>query len=140
MNLEVDYFELFRSLVGHEYDFYGVDNNVLCIGIDGKKIALEAMENPDDGYRSYLDTVSVSLKEHIFFGTSLARVILEEAPSNLPGHDASSCKRDFEGYQLRDASDDHIWLLFGTDNTDEYYPCFTFRYEPKKIKIEFTIG
>tara|TARA_Y100000310_G_C20125841_1_gene553567 strand:- start:51 stop:242 length:192 start_codon:yes stop_codon:yes gene_type:complete len=30
----------------------------------------------------------------------------------------------------------HVWLRFGTDNTDDYYPYFVFRHVPKEQEIE----
>lgn len=106
--------------MGHEYDFYGVDCNAFCIGINGKKIAFEAIEDPDDGYRSSLGNVVVSLEGKVFFSRPIARVSFEE----LAG----------VGWQLRDVTDDHVWLQFGTDSNDTYYPTFVFTYEAKAPK------
>lgn len=128
---------LFLSMVGHVYDFYGVDNNIFCIGIDGKVCAFEALEDESDGYRSYLDSVIVSMKDHIFFHVPVAQVRLEERQySHLYEHKLSD--RDlptyeimFEGWHLIDITDGHIWLVVGTDNSDDYYPSFIFNYRPK---------
>ena len=112
--------KFFLSMVGYVYDFYGVDNNTFCIGIAGQRCAFEALEDESDGYRSYLDNVVVSMKDHIFFQTPIAKVHLEAHTQNA-----------FEGWALLDVDDGHVWLLVGTDNTDDYYPSFTFTYQPK---------
>ncbi len=36
-----------------------------------------------------------------------------------------------ELYKLIDTEDGHVWLEFGTHNTDDYYPSFVFNYTPK---------
>ena len=35
------------------------------------------------------------------------------------------------GYRLVDVEDEHIWVEFGTDYTDDYYPMYIFRHFPK---------
>lgn len=111
---------LFESLVGFEYDFYGVDGNSFCIGLEGKKCAFEAIEDPADGYRSYLESVQVSTSDKIFFPTALGRVLLKR-----------STNYDLKGYCLKDVDTGHKWLEFGTDECDDYYPLFTFRYRAR---------
>ena len=122
--------DFFETLVGFEYDFYGVDDLAFCIGIDGKRIAFKAVEDPDDGYRSYLSTITIPLKGHIFFSVPLARVVLEDRRSDCP----SERKSDFSGWELVDVTDGHVWLSVGTDYSADYYPCFTFHYAPKESK------
>ena len=110
-------FNFFDSLVGYEYDFYGVDNNTFCIGVDGHRCAFEAHEDPEDGWRSHLSTVEVSTTDQVYFSESLGRTILDFYEDY-----------DFIGYVVRDVTTGHEWLKFGTDHTDEYYPLFTFAY------------
>lgn len=119
----------FLSMVGYVYDFYGVDNNTFCIGINGKRCAFEAIEDEDDGYRSYLDSVVVSMKDHIFFSTPIAQVRLEV---HNVFHPRAATEKTFEGWRFIDVKDGHVWLTVGTDLNDDYYPYFTFDYEPKK--------
>ena len=112
----------FDELIGKTVDFYGVDNNVLCVGtvFDGR-MAFEAVEDEADGYRSMLDEVKqVPLTGHIFFRTPVTKLNISEITS--PG---------FSGYVLTDASG-HVWLRLGTNCCDDYYPCFTFDYTPIK--------
>ena len=116
------FFDFFKSLVSYEYEFYGVDNNAFCIGINGKRVAFEALEDEDDGYRSYLGNIVVSMEGQVFFRQPVAQVMLEE-------------DRSIDGWRLRDVADDHVWLEVGTDATDSYYPSFVFRYSPKKPNV-----
>lgn len=109
-------------LIGKRVAFYGVDNDVFCIRPeDGERMAVEVLEDPCDGYRSYLGAVQkTSLDGHIFF---------QEPVTYLTGRAWEGA--DHDGYELVDDAG-HVWLTFGTDNCDDYYPCFTFRYDPPK--------
>lgn len=110
----------FDSLVGKKYSFYGVDNNQFKLG----RVAYEAIENEDDGLRSYLGSVIVkNIKKSIFFRQAIADVYLISIDEGY-----------FTGYQLVDVKDSHVWLRFGTDNSDDYYPWFVFEYSPKAPK------
>jgi hypothetical protein len=37
------------------------------------------------------------------------------------------------GVRFVDVKDGHVWLRFGTDNTDDYYPYFVFEYKPRRV-------
>jgi hypothetical protein len=139
---------LFESLVGHIYDFYGVDQNCFCIGVGGSRIAFEAVEDESDGYRSYFDSFKVSEIGKIFFRTPIAKISLREGGCSTrrrySGDTDEYSKRElensFNGWVLEDVETGHIWLTMGTDFGEDYYPCFTFRYEvPSKIS-EATIA
>lgn len=108
----------FENLVGQTVEFYGVDCNTFCIKPkdSDRRYAFEAMEDVQDGYRSMMEEIApATIKGHIFFGTPIASVIIQE-------------DNEIDGYRLIDTTVDHIWLRFGTDHTDTYYPCFTFEY------------
>lgn len=108
-----------ENLVGSEANFYGVDNNCFKLG----RQVFEAVEDESDGYRSYLGSIEVrDPKGLTFFGRPVAKVRIEKVD------DGSS----FDGYQLVDVRDGHVWLRVGTDHADYYYPCFTFQYEVRK--------
>jgi len=108
---------LFDDVVGKTFKFYGVHDTFFKIG----QHIFEAIEDEDDGYRSYLDSVETRKDEKlVFLGRSFATVTVEE-----------KCNGCFDGYVLRDTTDDHIWLKFGTENTDDYYPYFVFEYQTK---------
>lgn len=105
----------FDKTVGKWYDFHGVDNNRFKLGTR----VFEAIEDPDDGYRSYLGSIERTDGEGIFFPQPLARVKVAQFSDD-----------NETGYSFTDKSG-HVWLVFGTDNVDDYYPCFFFRYQPK---------
>ena len=101
-----------------EFDFYGVCNNEFKLG----DTVYEAVEDPDDGYRSYLGSIEVKNSDGIFFGMPLARVKAV----------AVSDHRDLDGWEFVDVTDGHVWLRVGTDCGDSYYPYFVFEYSPKR--------
>jgi hypothetical protein len=126
---------LFDSLVGQEYDFYGVDTACFALGVGEGVVVFEAIEDPDDGYRSHLDTIIVNMEGKIFFRTPIARVRLEHVKYES-GNDSDEERTRFynglDGYRLVDVEDPaHIWLYVGTENLNDYYPGFIFSYEPK---------
>lgn len=107
--------------------FFGVDGN--CLKLDGS--VFEAVEDPDDGYRSSLDYVEPrSAEGKVFFGQPVDTVRLEEGPALNDG-DRDAPYGQFHGWVLRSVKDGHVWLWFGTDNYDDYYPGFVFRYCPR---------
>jgi hypothetical protein len=139
--------EILKTLLGGSYDFYGVDNNAFCIGVGGARVVLEAVEDPSDGYRSYFGCFRTSSVDKIFFREPIARVLLEEGglsnrtyfsnrwnddgTENPPSdEDLREMSSNFNGWVLRDTETGHVWLTVGTDHGDDYYPCFTFSYEP----------
>ncbi len=102
------------------YGFYGVDNNRFKLD----KKAFEAVEDPDDGYRSCLrDVVQVQLGNNIFFKRRLDDVAVWAVEDGY-----------FEGFELVSVKDGHVWLRFGTDNIGDYYPGFVFDYYPRPPK------
>ncbi len=99
------------------FDFYGVCDNHYKLN---DKVWL-ALEDPDDGYRSYLKSIEeVSDYTGIFFPEPLAKVVVISVSEN-----------NFSGYKLIDVEDNHVWLIIGTDDSDSYYPMFIFNYQPK---------
>ena len=108
---------MFEDLVGKTFGFFGVDCNAFKLG----GLVFEAIEDEDDGYRSYFTSVEVKDPTGlIFFKTEVAEVTV-----------ARYLDQDFDGYELVDVRDGHVWLRLGTDSSDQYYPMFTFRYWPK---------
>lgn len=121
----------FLSLVGGVVDYYGADGAEHEFKID--KMVFKVLEDPDDGYRSMLGAVEYGEDTAgIFFPNPIAKVMIEEFEGETcpDGNDwlgTGSC----EGYRLRDVEDGHIWLEFGTANTNDYYPYFVFRHVAK---------
>ena len=118
----------FESLIGGVFEYYGADDAVGEFKIDD--IIFRVLEDPEDGYRSMLGAIEYSRDQSraIFFRASLGRVRLEQydfdAADDVYGE---ACR----GYRLVDVDDGHVWLEFGTDNYDDYYPLFIFRHNPK---------
>ena len=127
----LNYFKLLMKF--DALDFYGA--GVDSFNVDG--IVFEVLEDSDDGYRSSLGGVILAKgNDEVFFRTPIARVKLHEfneGDRSIRSEDNDSQWRDggCEGYQLIDVEDGHIWLEFGTDMYDGYYPCFYFQYNPK---------
>lgn len=113
--------EMFEDKI---YAFYGVDN--LWFKLDDKVYL--AVEDDDDGYRSYLGSVEVANYhlegDLIFFQKPIAfvRVVRENSGEK-------------ENIALIDVEDGHRWLEVGTDYADDYYPMFMFEYFPKRGDI-----
>lgn len=108
--------------LGQLYEFYGVDNQMFKIDSD----VIEVIEDPDDGYRSYLGSVAIvnpeALSTALFFPNPIDTITIRERK----GHDS-------DGYQIV-GSDGHVWLEFGTDDYSDYYPYFVFTYTPMRIR------
>ncbi len=103
---------MFDDLIGKKMKFYGVDNNCFKLGNQ----VFEAVEDEDDGYRSYLDSVQLLDTDRlIFFDRPLDTVQVV----------------DQGDWFILLGKDDHVWLRFGTDYADDYYPMFVFEYTPK---------
>ena len=119
----------FAATVGSEHDFYGICHNQFKLG----DTVWEAVEDPDDGGRSYLDSIQVAESDGIFFRNPVARVRVEAFTRGDPKHFTGDAA---DGFQLIDVSDGHIWLEVGTNMTINAYPCFIFRYAPKSESID----
>lgn len=123
----------FLNLIGAEVEYYGADEAALTFKIDG--VVFKVLEDPDDGYRSYLKTVDYTDdNDSIFFRSPLALVRIETYDDKGADDGADQYMNlANQGYRLVDAIDGHVWLKFGTHNYDDYYPMFVFRHSPKKI-------
>ena len=120
--------EIIAATEGKYVNFYGVDGNTFKIG----NVVFEALEDEKDGYRSSLDKVVVSTQNNVIFSECpLSQVKLIKTDSSY--HSFSS--HSFVGYALVDKQN-HTWLEVGTDNYDDYYPCFIFRYLPEPVVSE----
>lgn len=125
-----------KSILGQELDFYGAESQSFKVGDQ----VIEVLENPDDGYRSFLGGfLSHDESKFNFYTKPFARVRLEHCGTEAiqdpkyPAEDHGTVliESDFDGYKLVDVVDNHIWLEFGTNYSDDYYPCFVFSYTPK---------
>ncbi len=109
--------------VGDIFEFYGVDGLFFKVN----DLVIQVVEDEDDGYRSYLGSVEVRegdvIKDLIFFKTPLATVLVRE-----------STEHECDGYELVDSAG-HVWLSFGTDNRDDYYPSFCADWVPSNLHV-----
>lgn len=132
-----------KRLDGKRWEFFGVNENtfqVREVGTDAKRI-FEAIEDPDDGYRSSLKELkeidqAEAAQRNLFFnekpfvvltGHELDETFEFDGERRIPPPGISSGR--FVGLQLADDSG-HPWLFVGTDNNDDYYPGFVFSYLP----------
>lgn len=118
----------------HWVDFYGVDGNSFCIGFTYKssylKCKFEVVEDKSDGYRSALKeikTVPFDSKD-IFSHRPIVQV-----------HISEDRVKDVESINLKDAGG-HVWLSFGTDYSDNFYPIFIFKYSPEGMPRKVNIN
>ncbi len=128
----------FNDLVGQTVDFYGVDNHMFRLGVEGVLATFEAVEDESDGYRSMMRdvrTVPDVEAAGIFFATPVAAVVVENADHGTAGDGDA-----FEGYALRDPATGHVWLELGTSNNDDYYPGFEFNYQPSGEELRIAVG
>lgn len=108
----------FEELVGETGSLYlNTDTNRFQIG----SCIFEAIENPDDGYRSMMDEIVLVTDQAQKIGSPLASIEITKSSDN-----------SFDGYKIVDLEDSHIWLKIGTDESDSYYPYFVFEWTPKK--------
>lgn len=98
------------------------DCEVIRFRLNG--VAYTAIENPEDGYRSSMDSLFVS----------------DEPMQNVfPPIRVIARKKENERYsindtlQLVDAVTGLVVVEVGTDNTDDYYPCFVSYFSPQNM-------
>lgn len=85
--------------------------------LDG--VAYEAVEDPDDGYRSYMGELNITDKR-IRFTFSPVEVLC-------------SMNNDEEILEIRDTNNGETILRLGTDYSDSYYPQCVFNWMPEKM-------
>ena len=102
----------FDDLIGKNFKFYGATEHQLKLD----DMIWEVEEDACDGYRSMLGPISRKVSNAIFFKRPIAKVKVTGGGNE---------------YLLTDVADGHVWLRFGTDNADDYYPWFVFDYQPK---------
>jgi len=114
----------FDSLLGAELDYFGADDAENTFNVDG--VVFKVLEDPSDGYRSYMGAIDYTDKStSIFFSVPIARIRVEKYEG-----ESSEYSEGNTGFRFVDVRDGHVWLEFGTDNTDDYYPYFVFRHMP----------
>lgn len=101
------------------------DCNAIRFKLDG--VVYVATEDPDDGYRSYLGELKI-----------------DEVDTKNPfnGVEVIASYRDINKYNetseivdFIDTTTGDIVLSVGTDNSDDYYPCFVAYFNPAAMSI-----
>lgn len=93
--------------------------------LDG--ITYMALEDPNDGYRSYMEEL---------------KVVNESCKNKLP-YISVYCKHrsttrennEADLLEFYDESNDQCFLTIGTEDTDDYYPYCVLRYNPEKLAV-----
>lgn len=111
--------DTFDSLIGGTYLFYGVDGHTFKLG----NSIYEAVEDADDGYRSYLGSIEMMDTSKCTFQRYPFAVVRIEHCDN-----SDDLNNYFQGYRFVDIKTKHCWLEIGTDHADDYYPFFVFDY------------
>ena len=112
----------FKLLEGKEFYFYGVNENKFKID----DLVFEALEDPNDGYRSSLGAIVVIGDTDIYHKRPLAKVkmVYDDSGDDLL-------------YKLIDVDIGYVWLTVGTGEFGDYYPYFIFRYKPDETQKDY---
>lgn len=97
------------------------DKNTIRFELDGQ--VYEAVENPSDGYRSYMDKLVISNKR---------------VRNRIPETQVVCVYRDDSDNDLLDFIDcknGKIFLTIGTKHMHDYYPVCVFEYNPELLNI-----
>ncbi len=98
------------------------DAEAIRFVLDG--ITYKAIENPDDGYRSYCNELEVC--NEIVSNTFAPHKVMAKMKE-----DGSYQKNDT--LQLIDVITGKVVLEVGTDNTDDYYPYCVMQWNPENL-------
>lgn len=107
-----------------QYDDIYEDVDVIRFVLDDK--TYKAIQDPDDGYRSYCSELEVCD---------------EVVSNNFPPHKVMAKMKDNEPYtvndtiQFIDTVTGKLVLEVGTDNTDDYYPYCVMLWSPENLAI-----
>ncbi len=119
------------------YDFYGVVDNYMKLG----NLYFGGLCDEDDGYRSYMDDIYLEPEIDNKFITKftnhpLTQLRDEWVESYSDGEEYSDIY-SFNGFLFKD-KDERTWIAVGTNNSDDYYPWYVFRYTPFGEEKPFT--
>lgn len=92
--------------------------------LDGRTYT--ALEDPNDGYRSYLGELLESSQP--VKNTFPACLVTGEQRKNDEYHDCNII-------DLRDTTTGKVVLSIGTDYYDDYYPCFVGEFDPTAMAV-----
>lgn len=101
------------------------DCTAIRFKLDG--VVYVAVEDPDDGYRSYLGELKI---DELDIKNPFTDVEVVASYRNSNKYNESSDVVDFI-----DTTTDKVVLSIGTDNTDDYYPYFVGYFDPTAMSV-----
>lgn len=121
-------------------DQYGYDKEASFVNFELDGVVYTAMEDPKDGYRSSLDRIFIqnNLKPKLKnrFSPSLVDAVFAEKPDENEDSYYGACKI----LKFKDAITGLVVLEIGTENTDDYYPCFVASFHPENMAVNIPVG
>ena len=100
------------------------DSNLIRFRLDG--VVYEAIEYPDDGYRSCMKDLYVSESAI----TNVFEPVAVDVAIDNGGPERSNCTLSFT-----DTANGQVILRVGTDNSDDYYPWFVAEWMPQFMAV-----
>lgn len=108
-----------------ENERYGYAQKVNAISFILDNITYTAVEDPDDGYRSYMDKIVVS-------DNNLSNMFEPQRVMAIMRVNTTHANDILDLYDVRTGL---IVLSVGTNNTYEYYPYCVFEYRPENMYV-----
>jgi hypothetical protein len=102
---------------------YSRDGDVVRFVLNGK--TYKSIEDPDDGYRSYLSEIEVTDE----------KVTNNFPPQSVVGVMKPAGSYDSDVIQFIDAVTGKVVLEVGTENVNDYYPCAIIYWSPENLAI-----
>ena len=103
------------------YNVSGIKGSVGCIKFTLDGVTYRALENPSDGYRSWMEELETTN---------------ESCKYKLPNTDVV-CMVNTSGdglfLEFVDVVNGKIFMRIGTSNYNDYYPCCVFEYTPENL-------
>lgn len=113
-------------------DWWG-ERTAQCVKFALDGITYIAVEDPDDGYRSYCRELKISDTPCEVSLPNIDVVCLHR--TNGIGYASKSDVLEFV-----DCNNGKTILLVGTNNTDDYYPVCTFEYTPENLSCNDSVS
>lgn len=118
---------------GNNNDFRFIDTCHVCL-FTLDEVTYVAVEDPDDGYRSYCNDLEISEVKPKY---SFPGVEVECSMKNDTGECGWIEKNDI--LVIRDLGTGKVILEVGTANINDYYPYCHFEYHPENMKCNQNI-
>lgn len=100
----------------------------IAFTLDG--VTYIAEEDPDDGYRSVMSEIRIytaSVRNRF----NPVRVVCTHVTVKKEQY----CSSDCDILTITDAASGRVIMEVGTDNTDDYYPCFVSSFRPENMTV-----